>query len=114
MNAICHADRSNQMPLHELTSILCIALIITLTMIYWSAYKQAIAQSVATQQQRSDYAEQMKTQIEETKRHEKLLDESERQTIQHGKLLERQEMILARVETLVTLVEKSLKERKEE
>ncbi len=95
------------MPLHDLTSILCIALIIVLTMIYWSAYQQTIA----GKKQQSDYLEQLKTHREQIERHEKILTESDRQTVLHGKLLGRQEMILTRVENLVAIVEKSLNDR---
>ena len=94
------------MSLDEFTSILCVALLLTLTMIFWVSYKQAILHSTVVKEQQRDYNEQMKRQ-------EKFQAEIERQNVQHGKLLERQEIILTRVENLIAQVEKSLDGRAE-
>ena len=55
-----------QMLLSELTSILCIALLLTLCMIYWNAYLQ----STQGKKQLRDYADQVQKHAENVKRAE--------------------------------------------
>lgn len=89
-----------EISLNEITSILCIALIINLTMGYWASYKQQLEYKT----QQADYRESIA-------KNEKLVDQYDANAKLQGQLLERQLEVLLRVDELIAKIETKMDSR---